>query len=591
MNYKLLIVLSIAFCSCTGSFKNNSQVNNISIASGIVEQYPDSAIKIANSILQDTISAKLSEKAIIDLYLLKEKAFSKKRQVDSVLAYSKMVREKATLSNDSIAITESLIYIIGDVDRSVKKELEELLPAHISFAERKNLYYPFAKLSALYGIILASRGEIELSQKILIRAIKAMDSLDKKAEQISISIAIASNFSEVNSNKEALAYYKKAQSLAEEIKDSAQLASVLNNIGIFHYQDSLRDSANWYYDKALTVLPASLGPFQRIKILYNRYISALDNGYVDDAMYGFQKMLQECRQLDFTEGEAVAHKALGIVFKMQKSNDSAIVHLTHSIRIADELNDQLLKLKGLIELEEVYANQGNLAAAYKVRKQHQPIQDSLLSNEKQIELHDLEANFQLDKREVENKLLKTQLLAKQNQLLLLMVLLITAGFLVYFLRKRNQYQVERNRSYEVLIGKYKQEKLLNAKKSTEKVTVSPVITDPIAELFSAISRLYQTEKPFLDPGLKIDEITEKLNASSANIIQALKVNGFKTFSSFTNYYRVMEVRRMFEDPNFDHMKLDAIGSISGFRAKQTFYIAFELQTGMKPGFYRSRIKG
>ena len=319
----------------------------------------------------------------------------------------------------------------------------------------------------------------------------------------------------------------------------------------------------------------------------------MDNGYINDAKYGFQKMLYECRELDFLEGEGVAYKALGIAHKMQKSYDSAMIYLNHSLRIADELNDNLLKLKGLIELEEVYANQGNLASAYKIRKLHQPIQDSLLSNEKQVELHDLEANFQLDKREIENKLLKTQLSAKQNLLFLFTVLLITAGLLVYFLKKRNQYQAERNRSYEVLIEKYKQEKKLKGKeKRVPKIAAdSSNFIDPVSELFLRISKLYDEEKPFLDAGLRIEYITEKLNISSADVIQALKAKEFKTFSAFNNYYRVMEVRKMFDDPNFDHIKLDAIGTLAGFRAKQTFYIAFELQTGMKPGFYRSRIKG
>ena len=93
----------------------------------------------------------------------------------------------------------------------------------------------------------------------------------------------------------------------------------------------------------------------------------------------------------------------------------------------------------------------------------------------------------------------------------------------------------------------------------------------------------------MNSNLKAVDVAKALQVPSRNITAILKANGFSGFNNFNNKYRVLEVKRQFEDPNCVALKMEVISSIAGFGNRQTFYTAFEEYTGLNPGFYRAEI--
>lgn len=587
-NLSFLLLITLLF-SCSGNSIPDKIAKKITAGEEVLAVNPDSALHIINEVMYGESFNKLNDKSQLSVYLLKEKVFSKKRVIDSILHYSKKIRIKAKAINDSASIVQSLLYIVGDVDGSVRNELERELPIYVGFAERNKMYYEAAKLSSMYGIILASKGETNSSQPYLLKSYHILDSLGYKKELIPICNAVGSNFSEFNNHPQTLFYYRKGVEIAEELKDSTMLPSLLINIGIDYFARKMQDSATWYYNKAMLTIPIAGGDLLRIKLQYNRYMSMYSNNNLNEAIGGFHGLLEECKKLNFPEGVAVMNKAIGIAHKEGKVYDSARYYLQESIKMAEELKDYNLKLTGTIELERVYENSGDFAAAYALGKENEKFKDSVFSNEKEMELVSLENNFQLDKKEMENSFLRDDIKNDRLFMGLLFALILSMIVMIYKTLKSGQYLKERNRSYEKLIEKYAEERKERDSLVSKEIISSNTLTSA-PSLYNTLNTYFEEEKPFLIGDLKIEQVAEATGISQKDILQLLKDNDFKSFNSYVNYYRVKEVRRLFEDPAHDHVKLDAIGNMAGFRAKQTFYLAFETNTGMKPGFYRRHIK-
>ena len=163
-------------------------------------------------------------------------------------------------------------------------------------------------------------------------------------------------------------------------------------------------------------------------------------------------------------------------------------------------------------------------------------------------------------------------------------------------RQRSSLLNDRTIAYHALMEKYIEEKkvrekvsadIIKMKLQVETLTKSPTMFSKT--LFDRILDYYEKEQPYLNPKLKINEIAEMFNTTQREISEVLSAKAGCNFNVFTNKYRVKEARRLFEDPNFNQLKMGVIAAKSGFGTIQSFYNAFELNTGVKPAYYRMHI--
>lgn len=177
--------------------------------------------------------------------------------------------------------------------------------------------------------------------------------------------------------------------------------------------------------------------------------------------------------------------------------------------------------------------------------------------------------------------------------LLIGVLVFILILFFFIVRKQKQSTIEKQQAQEVLTEQNKVERPEKLYNRTEGTTYNSCpIEIPAAEkidLYAKLVTYYQNEKPYLNSNLKALDIAKSLQIAPRNITSILKENGFNGFNNFNNKYRVEEVIRQFEDPNYKAIKMEVISSKAGFGNRQTFYIAFEEFTGFSPGFYRSEI--
>lgn len=105
------------------------------------------------------------------------------------------------------------------------------------------------------------------------------------------------------------------------------------------------------------------------------------------------------------------------------------------------------------------------------------------------------------------------------------------------------------------------------------------------ELKGQLTELMESDRPFLNPELKLNDLAELLDISRHHASQLINEQFNMSFYEFINMYRIGEAKiRLKEDRN------DSIESIShecGFNNRVSFYKSFKKMEGITPSDYRN----
>lgn len=94
-----------------------------------------------------------------------------------------------------------------------------------------------------------------------------------------------------------------------------------------------------------------------------------------------------------------------------------------------------------------------------------------------------------------------------------------------------------------------------------------------------------SEKPFLNPELSLQELADKLNVSRHQLSAAINKQQNMNFYVFVNKYRVGEVKKLMTNPKNKHFKLISLAYDAGFNSKASFNRIFKQITGTTPSEY------
>jgi AraC-like DNA-binding protein len=587
----VLIVFAAAFYlfSCT-----LGQSTDIEIWTNKAEDYlkknPDSTLFYTQKGLSSQTKKSIGEKDQLQLYALRQKAFANLEKMDSVVAVGKKIRVLASEIPDSLAIANSLLPIRGDIDFSSQQEMAGYLPGAIATFKNNNMPFESAKLSATYGAILCHKGDFVNAQKFLLDSYKVLNKLDSIKPIINVCMNIGSAYSYTKSTKKSLEYYKKAYQAALKVKDSNSISSVLMNIGTF-YSDDIKDQdkALDYYRKALLYVSKKSGAYLKMKIDYNVAVASFAKGDLTSSERTFQSMLADCIKIQAYEGVAMASKGLGDLYIKKQQPDKALLYLTRAIHLADSLEMSFEALQMQPSLLKLYKNNKNFEAALQVSEQMKISTDSLLSLDKQKALHELEIKYETSQKEEENKHLLQVLEYKQKTIVILFILMFFATGLVVLYRQRSLFLKERNKAYDVLMDKYRLAKAEKTKTLDTKVPVLKKSLDDSETLKNKMEEYFVSQKPYLNPKLKLEDIVLELGVPKKEITQLLKQEYGFNFNTYVNSFRVEELKQLFSDSAYANFKIESVAEKAGFGSKQSFYNAFETFTGVKPNYYRSQI--
>ena len=102
--------------------------------------------------------------------------------------------------------------------------------------------------------------------------------------------------------------------------------------------------------------------------------------------------------------------------------------------------------------------------------------------------------------------------------------------------------------------------------------------------------LMNTQKPFLNPDLNLQELAGQLGISPGTLSKV--INGLlgKNFNDFVNEYRVQEAKVRLADPQNSHLSILGIAFECGFNSKATFNRAFRKYAQQAPSEFLQSLK-
>lgn len=107
-------------------------------------------------------------------------------------------------------------------------------------------------------------------------------------------------------------------------------------------------------------------------------------------------------------------------------------------------------------------------------------------------------------------------------------------------------------------------------------------------LLQDLKKVMDTEKPFLDPDLKLHDLAKLMRTTpsilSSHINQTMDVN----FYELVNRYRVDEFKRRVQSPVYKKYTLLAIALDAGFNSKASFNRIFKQQTHITPSQFKNK---
>lgn len=169
----------------------------------------------------------------------------------------------------------------------------------------------------------------------------------------------------------ALEKHFESLKLREELKDSAAIASSLNNIGLVYQHFENNEEAKIYFQKALEYKYKLDDKSALVISLNNLGSILLETKEFKEAENLFKKALTICRKERNIESFALTLSNLGRFFYKEEQYDSALVFAQNSLLLRKKMFDTLGITEQHLELGNIYKKKGNLKAAednYKIAK-------------------------------------------------------------------------------------------------------------------------------------------------------------------------------------------------------------------------------
>lgn len=101
--------------------------------------------------------------------------------------------------------------------------------------------------------------------------------------------------------------------------------------------------------------------------------------------------------------------------------------------------------------------------------------------------------------------------------------------------------------------------------------------------------LNNENKPYLNAGLTLNEVSKVLKVSPQQLSQVVNEKTNLNFTNYLNTYRIETAKEILLTLDLQKHTIDSVAEMAGFNSKSPFYLAFKKNVGMTPKEYVSRL--
>ena len=407
--------------------------------------------------------------------------------------------QKYYYSREALEIAQNNDTLLSQTSLSLssfflKKNKKDTAVAYLMYAIRVSSEKKYSGISAIYNKL----GKIYMRSGDFQEGISFFDSAVTYAQQYndSTNLAKAYNglgtlYTKIGNFDKALQNYQKSLGLLEKLGDKAGLASIYNNIGLIQKKQRNFDKAIEYFSKALEISKeqkdsiqiagcyinlatvynttqeyekAKQHLFEALHILENQNnpyfmihcLNILGDVYkvtdsLDKALEIYQKVINLNKRLKIREVEASTHLDIAEINLKFADSLKQNSYYYKTISIADSGLNTALKIEA-IPLQKrayellmmAYQGIGDYKTAYDYSQKYIKTNEVLFDNEKTKAIEEMEAKYELDKKQQEIEKQKLEIAKKEavekkqkairnallsgSGLLIIILVLIFAGY-------------------------------------------------------------------------------------------------------------------------------------------------------------------
>ena len=209
--------------------------------------------------------------------------------------------------------------------------------------------------------------------------------------------------------EDAVKYTKQAADLIRNQKDTKNLGKVLTTIGNIYYESNNYNEALKYYGEALEYVKDTKSTKGKAVLLNNIGLIQIHFGKYRDAFHHIEQSIIIRNQID-DKSEDLFHPYTSLAELSMKQGQffNSIKYLDSALRIAKH-NKNFYEMKATYEL--LYKSHKNLDKHEKALEYHElytAMADSTASSELSSKIENLKIQYETEKKETENALLRRQ---------------------------------------------------------------------------------------------------------------------------------------------------------------------------------------
>lgn len=251
-------------------------------------------------------------------------------------------------------------------------------------------------------------------------------------------------FFEMKQNDKALPYYERALSIRTAIRDKRGTADVYNNIANVYYH--IQGTENFkkalgYQEKSLQLqreIGNKVGEASALSNIGNVYAAI---GTYDKAAAYQEQALNIQRDIQDHRGMTITLNNLGFLYDTLGNFSKAVHYLEEGVKIARTYGYRGVLLESYGYLKNCYARMHNFENAFRAFSMYASLKDSLVSSESQKAIHEINTQYETEKKDKaiqllnKDKTIKEESIKRQQLIIysfiIGLLLLIALAFFIY----------------------------------------------------------------------------------------------------------------------------------------------------------------
>ncbi len=266
------------------------------------------------------------------------------------------------------------------------------------------------------GTIYIELGEYSLANKYLFQALKIAEQNNLAFETAQIFAELGWIYKDQGNYELALNYIKQAQTIREKIGDRYGIAGCHNVRGLIFYLQKKYQESLAEHEKAKQIRLAIQHHEGEAASIFNMSLVYVDLNDIDKALTLLKEAIAIEEGIDNIYSISISYNHLASLLILKGRMNEAEQYLERSRVLAKKSQSKLLLRNNTGFFADLYEARGDYKRALEFKKQYQLLNDSIYTEASAGKLAEMQALYQVEKKDQEIQLLSKEKALQESQL-------------------------------------------------------------------------------------------------------------------------------------------------------------------------------